>query len=209
MQPVAIGISSAANVRFGSKADIALGSGHVRFTPKSGHRSARRQCPLCAKSGLMRCNKILLFDHLVGACEQRRRDGQAECLRGLQINDQLEFSWRLHRQVRRFLPLEDAIDIIRRFAHCVFVVVTVADESPGFHGRGCCEMRRDTMLQSQRDDQALVGPGEGMRVDDDAAVFLSREGRYRPLYFGRIVDAARVASTPKRGAAASSERQNA
>ena len=23
---------------------------NVRFTPKSGHRSARRQCPLCAKS---------------------------------------------------------------------------------------------------------------------------------------------------------------
>jgi hypothetical protein len=26
-----------ANVRFGSKADIAVHSGHVRFTPKSGH----------------------------------------------------------------------------------------------------------------------------------------------------------------------------
>jgi hypothetical protein len=25
------------NVRFGSKADIALSPGHVRFTPKSGH----------------------------------------------------------------------------------------------------------------------------------------------------------------------------
>jgi hypothetical protein len=74
------------------------------------------------------------------ACEQRWWDGQAECLRGLQIDDQLEFSRRLHRQVRRFLPLEDAIDILRRFAHCAFVVVTVADESPGFHGRGCCEM---------------------------------------------------------------------
>jgi hypothetical protein len=24
---------------------------HVRFTPKSGHRSARWQCPLCANSG--------------------------------------------------------------------------------------------------------------------------------------------------------------
>jgi hypothetical protein len=26
-----------ANVRFGSKADIALGPRHVRFTPESGH----------------------------------------------------------------------------------------------------------------------------------------------------------------------------
>jgi hypothetical protein len=32
--------SSGPNVRFGSKADIALGRRHVRFTPKSGHCSA-------------------------------------------------------------------------------------------------------------------------------------------------------------------------
>jgi hypothetical protein len=45
------------------------------------------------------------------------------------------------------------------------------------------------MLQRQRNDQVLVGPGESMRVDDDAAIF--HEGRYRALDFGRIVDAAR------------------
>jgi len=38
-----------ADVRFGLKADIAALQIDVRFTPKSGHRSARRQCPLCAK----------------------------------------------------------------------------------------------------------------------------------------------------------------
>jgi len=30
---------------------IAADPPHVRFTPKSGHRSARWQCPLCANSG--------------------------------------------------------------------------------------------------------------------------------------------------------------
>src|SRR5215831_9618228 len=44
--------SEAGHVRFGSKADIEAPSPDVRFTPKSGHRSARRQCPLCAISGL-------------------------------------------------------------------------------------------------------------------------------------------------------------
>jgi hypothetical protein len=43
--------SETAHVRFGSKADIGLGWRHVRFTPKSRHRSRRQQCPLCAKSG--------------------------------------------------------------------------------------------------------------------------------------------------------------
>ena len=37
-----------AHVRFGSKADKASCLDFVRFTPKSGHGSARRECPLCA-----------------------------------------------------------------------------------------------------------------------------------------------------------------
>jgi hypothetical protein len=44
-------------VRFGSKADIALGPRHVRFTPKSGHQLSAFRCPLCAKSGLMHRSK--------------------------------------------------------------------------------------------------------------------------------------------------------
>jgi hypothetical protein len=39
------------------------------------------------------------FDHLVGAREQRRRDFDAERLRGLEINDHLELRRPLHRQV--------------------------------------------------------------------------------------------------------------
>jgi hypothetical protein len=39
------------DVRFGSLADIAISPTHVRFTPKSRHRSARCQCPFCAISG--------------------------------------------------------------------------------------------------------------------------------------------------------------
>jgi hypothetical protein len=42
--------SQAANVRNGSKADIEACPRDVRFTPKSGHRLAGWQCPLCAKS---------------------------------------------------------------------------------------------------------------------------------------------------------------
>src|SRR5262249_48641614 len=41
----------AANVRFGSKADIEACLRDVRFTPKSGHRNSVAECPLCAKSG--------------------------------------------------------------------------------------------------------------------------------------------------------------
>src|SRR6516165_8662648 len=45
------------DIRFGSKADIGAGPRDVRFTPKSGHWNSVAKCPLCAKSGLMRCEK--------------------------------------------------------------------------------------------------------------------------------------------------------
>jgi hypothetical protein len=64
----------AADVRSGSKADISLSPTDVRFTPESGHGSARSRCPLCAKSGHSALRQSLLFDHLVGASEHGRWD---------------------------------------------------------------------------------------------------------------------------------------
>ena len=57
--------------------------------------------------------KAPLFDHLVGNSEERRRHGEAERLRGLEIDDQIEFG-RLHEwQItvskfwrRRFQPAD-------------------------------------------------------------------------------------------------------
>ena len=42
-----------------------------------------------------------LFNYLVRASEQRWRDRKTQCLCGLTIHDQLEFSWRLDRQIAR------------------------------------------------------------------------------------------------------------
>jgi hypothetical protein len=43
--------SAAADVRFGSKADIHGPQRDVRFTPESGHQAAGLRCPFCANSG--------------------------------------------------------------------------------------------------------------------------------------------------------------
>jgi hypothetical protein len=40
-----------------------------------------------------------LFDHLVRPLQERRRDRQAECLGGLEVDDQLELRWLLDGQV--------------------------------------------------------------------------------------------------------------
>src|SRR5262249_52613826 len=47
------------------------------------------------------------FDHLVGAAHQWERHGDAERLRGLHVDDQLEFCDLLDRQVGRLLTFEN------------------------------------------------------------------------------------------------------
>jgi hypothetical protein len=49
------------NVRFGSKADIGLPAIDVRFTPNSGHRSARWHYQLCAKGGFMQYSNLVVI----------------------------------------------------------------------------------------------------------------------------------------------------
>ena len=81
-----------ADVRFGSKAEVKALNIDVRFTPESGHHSDIERCLLSAKSGLMQCSNFsALFDHLVSAHEERLGNFQPERLRGLEIDDQLEF----------------------------------------------------------------------------------------------------------------------
>jgi hypothetical protein len=60
--------------------------------------------------------------------EQRRRDFESERLGGFQIDHQLVFGRRLHRQVGRLLALEDAIDIASRAAELVDCVGSIGDQ---------------------------------------------------------------------------------
>ena len=53
----------------------------------------------------MRCNKTAaLLDHLVGAGERRQRNGQAERIGGLEIDDQIDLGGLLHRQLGWLQP---------------------------------------------------------------------------------------------------------
>src|SRR6266568_7386538 len=52
-----------------------------------------------------------LFDHLVGAADQRQRHGDTERLGGLEIDDQLDFRCPLDRQFGGLLALENSAGV--------------------------------------------------------------------------------------------------
>src|SRR5262249_61805627 len=51
------------------------------------------------------------FDHLVGERDDPRRDFEAECFRGFQIEDELEFGRLLNWKVGGVCTLEDLFDV--------------------------------------------------------------------------------------------------
>ena len=60
----------------------------------------------------MHCSKIQsLFDHSVGATEQRERESDAERLGGLEVYVQLDFCGLLDRQIGWFFAFENSAGV--------------------------------------------------------------------------------------------------
>ena len=78
------------------KADMDQQGCDVRFVPKADIAPAAR---------------LTLFDHLIGASEQRWRHGETEHPGRLGVDHQLELGRLHHRQVRRLRALEYATGI--------------------------------------------------------------------------------------------------
>jgi hypothetical protein len=70
-----------------------------------------------------------LFDHLVGAREQRCWDFEAERSRSLEIDHQLVLGRRLHRQVGGLLVAQDAVDVNSRMPILVALIGAIGDQA--------------------------------------------------------------------------------
>jgi hypothetical protein len=83
-------------------------------------------CLLSANSGHHH-----LFDHFVGAFEQRPRHCDTQWLRGLEIDHHLVLGWRLHRQIARLLAFEDAVELTGCVPKLVIEIWPIRDQSAG------------------------------------------------------------------------------
>src|SRR6266404_3038017 len=97
--------------------DSSRTSRHVRFAPNCD----------------MQLNSIhWLFDYVVGAAEQRRRHGEAERFRGLEVDHQFELFRGLNWQLARLRALEDAIGIDCRAPEIIEYFNSIGEQAAGF-----------------------------------------------------------------------------
>src|SRR6266566_1375853 len=96
------------------------------------------------------------FDHLVGAQYECGRDLQSNRLRGLEIDDQLEFRRLIIGDLPWLLTLEDQVDILGDVTVHRRNVNRVGHEPPGFDWLSVGVDCRQTVLLGQLGDEPTV-----------------------------------------------------
>src|SRR5262245_536749 len=109
-----------------------------------------------------------LFDHLVGTAEERDRDGEAQRLGRLEVNDQLDFSGLLDGQVSRFLALENSPCVDASQAVTVPIAASIAHQASGCGEWMILENRGDRVAERQCGEPLAPGREELMGADHES-----------------------------------------
>src|SRR5262249_4255628 len=109
------------------------------------------------------------------------RDGEAECFRGLEIDNEFELVRQLHWQIARLGPLEEAINVGRRLTILVDQIHSVGDKSAAASKETIGVDSRQHMPRRQRDDEVAMENGKGVRHHDQGTVRLLRKCVYGAL----------------------------
>jgi hypothetical protein len=120
------------------------------------------------------------FDYLVGDGEKLRRNFEAQCLRGLEIDDQLELRGLRYGQVGWLLALEDASDITAHQMVGLGQIGAVANEAAG-RSKIAPAIDCRNSVPVRRSDERLA-PGAEYRIGGDykrSIAHLSQRGERR------------------------------
>src|SRR5215471_779497 len=118
------------------------------------------------------------LDHLVGADEQRGRNGKTQRPRSLEVDDKLEFSWLLNWQVGGLLAFENPADINADLTERVDAACVITHQAAGHDKVACCVHRWDRMARRECDDlsePAVVGGFLGYQQSADPQSRWARE----------------------------------
>ena len=123
----------------------------------------------------------LLFDHLVGAKQDRLRHRQAERLCGLEVDGHLVLRRQLNGQLRRLRAAQNAIDIGGGATPIGYLVDSVGEQT-AVSGKDRLPIdRRYVVSDRRRHERRAMDVREQIRQDDEAASRLARksgDGRF-------------------------------
>jgi len=123
---------------------------NVRLAPTSGAK---------AKLAAQRTQqKAPLFDHLIGATEERDWDGEAQRPRRLEVDDQLNFGGLLDGQVGRFLAFENSARVDANQTVSVRIAASIAHQASGCGGE-CMKLenRGNRVVERQCGEPLALG----------------------------------------------------
>jgi ribosomal protein L27 len=145
----------------------------VRYRSKSrraGHETLRLLLTHCGR----RWSKPFalqesFFDHLVGSPEQRDREGEAERLGGLHVDNQFDPRGLLHRQVGGLLTLENAAGIGADQSVRVQATAAVAHQAAGRGERAILVDRGHSVAERRWGELFVVCVEEYIVADHERA----------------------------------------
>src|ERR1700674_1025598 len=129
-----------------------------------------------------------LLDHLVGGCEERWREGDADCSGSRKVKDRQKLGWVLHWQIGGVSAFQDAIKIIGRTAHQIAVIDAVRHQSPVHDEEAVPISRGKPISGCQADDGIAVYVGKAVWQNEYPAVLFMRERAYGCIDFGVVAD---------------------
>src|SRR6185503_14869337 len=110
-----------------------------------------------------------LLDHLIGPLSERLGDYEAEGLRGLEVDDELELRGLLDRNVSGPGTFQNLVHEDGRLSVHVSEIRAIAHQSPGLGECGPPVYRRQAALRSKRHDLNSVGEDEQVVQSDESA----------------------------------------